>query len=325
MGIRAYYEPESRILPATEAELAQEAKLKVLENERESNDDSMDTIRITDSDDFESGPKTFHEESAASSSTSLPSPLLCPRRTFLASVILASKFSQDKCYSNRAWAKLSGLPPREIGRCERALGQALEWRLWVGKTLLSSQTPTPSVNQIARSQSEGSISIQSPTHSQFLNQENMPGSADLPMSSSHRRGLRKSATLPANAFLPQHQTVSVVPTTSNFVDNQEANDTPEWKVNSQPSSSKLPDQPSVPQTSPFTTESPSPETPGLTYSPSTTDCSSETRTVQMTLFEDNVFPSGKFTQAWLEANDTPNCKFLSYQGHGMIQDPIGAH
>ena len=34
--------------------------------------------------------------------------LLCPCRTFLASVILASKFWQDKCYSNHACAKLSG-------------------------------------------------------------------------------------------------------------------------------------------------------------------------------------------------------------------------
>jgi hypothetical protein len=40
---------------------------------------------------------------------------------------------QDRCYSNQAWAKLSGLPPHEIGRCERALGEALEWWLWVGK------------------------------------------------------------------------------------------------------------------------------------------------------------------------------------------------
>ncbi|PBK58870.1 hypothetical protein ARMSODRAFT_900038, partial [Armillaria solidipes] len=61
----------------------------------------------------------------------MPSPLLCPRRAFLASLILASKFMQDKCYSNRAWAKLSGLQPREISRCERALGDALGWRLWV--------------------------------------------------------------------------------------------------------------------------------------------------------------------------------------------------
>jgi len=56
----------------------------------------------------------------------LPSPLLCPRRTFLAALILASKFLQDRCYSNRAWAKLSGLPAREVGRCERALGDALQ-------------------------------------------------------------------------------------------------------------------------------------------------------------------------------------------------------
>ncbi|KAI9068851.1 hypothetical protein FKP32DRAFT_1560897 [Trametes sanguinea] len=67
----------------------------------------------------------------------LPSPLCCPRRTFLACLILASKFMQDRSYSNRAWAKLAGLPPREIGRCERAVGEALDWRLWVGKPSIS--------------------------------------------------------------------------------------------------------------------------------------------------------------------------------------------
>ena len=40
--------------------------------------------------------------------TKTQSLLLCPRRTFLASVILASKFLQNKCYSNCAWAKLLG-------------------------------------------------------------------------------------------------------------------------------------------------------------------------------------------------------------------------
>jgi len=79
----------------------------------------------------------------------LPSPLLCPRRTFLASLILASKFMQDKCYSNRAWAKLAGLPAREIGRCERALGEALGWRLWVGKV--------PAHRVLPRSQSLGDL------------------------------------------------------------------------------------------------------------------------------------------------------------------------
>jgi len=63
----------------------------------------------------------------------VPSPLLCPRCTSLASLILASNFLQDRCYSNRAWAKLSGLSPHEVGRCEKAPGDAPEWRLWVGK------------------------------------------------------------------------------------------------------------------------------------------------------------------------------------------------
>lgn len=70
----------------------------------------------------------------------LPSPLLCPRRAFLAALILASKFLQDRCYSNRAWAKLSGLAPHEVSRCERALGEALEWRLWVGKSAVPSES-----------------------------------------------------------------------------------------------------------------------------------------------------------------------------------------
>ena len=381
MGIRAYYEPESRILPPTEAELAQEAKLSALENsgEDQSSDDGINTVRIADNiHEFDSEPKKSQEVLASSTSASLPSPLLCPRRTFLASVILASKFSQDKCYSNRAWAKLSGLPPREIGRCERALGQALGWRLWVGKDLLSSQTPTPCttpLRQIARSQSEGSILIQS-TQSQFSNQDNTPGSVDLPLSGGHGRGLRKCATLPINAFV-SHPIASTVESTCNYIDNHGGNrDMPEWNSNSQVlafivlkelilimflQSSKLPDPPSALQPSSITiTESPSPETPSLTFSPSLTDCSSETRTVQMTMFEDNVFPSGNLSQPWL--TDPSSCKSnillsslsggncgdrsfriqlsitdsetgpfeanqgLWYEGNRyMIQDPIGAY
>ena len=223
MGIRAYYEPESRVLPATEAEIAQEAILNILENseEGEGYEDGENTVRLADDlHDFDSEPKISHEEFAPSTSASLPSPLLCPRRTFLASVILASKFSQDKCYSNRAWAKLSGLPPREIGRCERALGQALGWRLWVGKTLLSSHTPCspPPLKQIVRSQSEGSILIQS-IPSQFLD----TSSVDIPVSSSQGRGLRSCATLPVDAFVSQrHVKLSVE--SSKYVDSQGAID-----------------------------------------------------------------------------------------------------
>ena len=228
MGIRAYYEPESRVLPATEAELAQEAVLNVLEISElsEGNDDCVNTVRITDdAHDFDCEPKEFQEENfTPSTSASLPSPLLCPRRTFLASVILASKFSQDKCYSNRAWAKLSGLPPREIGRCERALGQALGWRLWVGKTSISSHTPcsTPPLKPIVRSQSEGSILIHS-IPSQFLNQEDSQSSIEIPLSNNQGRGLHKSATLPVDAFISQHHVKSSVES-SKYVDSQGAID-----------------------------------------------------------------------------------------------------
>jgi len=140
---------ESMILPATKAELsvASDYIVKMICQ----SDQSADTT------DF---PPGFNGLDVASSvcvdpalsavvSTSLPSPLLCPRRTFLASLILASKFSQDKCYSNRAWAKLSGLPPREIGRCERTLGQALDWRLWVGKKMTLSEPTTSAATSLA--------------------------------------------------------------------------------------------------------------------------------------------------------------------------------
>ncbi|KIY44443.1 hypothetical protein FISHEDRAFT_77638 [Fistulina hepatica ATCC 64428] len=96
----------------------------------------------------------------------LPSPLLCPRRAFLASLIVASKFTMDKCYSNRAWAKLAGLPAREIGRCERALTQALDWHLWVGhhstSNVETSQAQQPVVSRgrmLVKSQSEPALPL----------------------------------------------------------------------------------------------------------------------------------------------------------------------
>lgn len=48
------------------------------------------------------------------------SPILCGRRMFLASLIAASKYLQDRNYSNRAWAKISGLQVTEINVNERA-------------------------------------------------------------------------------------------------------------------------------------------------------------------------------------------------------------
>ena len=59
---------------------------------------------------------------------------------------------------NKAWAKLSGLPARKIGRCERGLGDALEWRLWVGKTPAGSSASSPTSNRaVVGSQSDGQL------------------------------------------------------------------------------------------------------------------------------------------------------------------------
>jgi len=122
---------------------------------------------------------------------SMPSPLLCPRRAFLASLILASKFTQDRCYSNRAWAKLSGLSPREIGRCERALGDALNWRLWVGKKVSPSSTLSINSRAVIRSRSEGNLTSG--------NESTDPKDSHI-SSQPPNRGLKRSSTLPADLF-----------------------------------------------------------------------------------------------------------------------------
>ncbi|KAK2464267.1 hypothetical protein APHAL10511_003724 [Amanita phalloides] len=131
------------------------------------------------------------------------SPLLCPRRSFLAALILASKFLQDKSYSNRAWAKLSGLSPKEIGRCERALGEALDWRLWVGKLPVPSQpTPAPVSRSLHRTQSEGCLQTE---RSPFL----VRNETVLSHTGSNR-SLRRSSTLPASAYASDYNATSTV-------------------------------------------------------------------------------------------------------------------
>lgn len=140
----------------------------------------------------------------------LPSPLLCPRRAFLAALILASKFLQDRCYSNRAWAKLSGLPPREVGRCERALGDALQWRLWVGK---KATVPEDHARSVLRTRSESSLTFsapgatsQVPSHSLSDSSASpefgriLPSVGSLPTRTSPV-SLRRAATLPDETSL----------------------------------------------------------------------------------------------------------------------------
>ncbi|OAX41075.1 hypothetical protein K503DRAFT_736352 [Rhizopogon vinicolor AM-OR11-026] len=242
----------------------------------------LDTVRINpisfevDSSFLEPGVNadkvSLHKPKPGSASLAplppLPSPLLCPRRTFLASLILASKFMQDRCYSNRAWAKLSGLPPREIGRCERALGEALEWRLWVGKLPAAPAAPR---RVISKCKSESNILYDPRMQSVMETSSDIfspPGTAGSPLVPRSHVGLRRHATLPVHAFYPEDTYSAPIPA---------AVETSIWM----PTARSMDHSP---------TNSISPPTPGLSYSPTPTESSLGDRTVQMSSFMDISTP-----------------------------------
>jgi len=247
----------------------------------------LDTIRINpisfevDSSFLEPGfaadKVSLHKPKPGSASLAplppLPSPLLCPRRTFLASLILASKFMQDRCYSNRAWAKLSGLPPREIGRCERALGEALEWRLWVGKLPAAPAAPR---RAISKCKSESNILCSGNLQTSSVMEispiaSSSPSIAGSPLASRSQTGLRRHATLPAHAFYPEDSYSTTIPASV---------ESSLW-MSAAGSSLGMDHSPS---------NSISPPTPGLSYSPTPTESSLGDRTVQMSSFMDISTP-----------------------------------
>ncbi|KAF2762430.1 hypothetical protein EJ05DRAFT_481371 [Pseudovirgaria hyperparasitica] len=57
--------------------------------------------------------------------------LQCGRRMFLAALILASKYLQDRNFSSRAWSKISGLKVCEINTNEMAFLEAVKWKLHI--------------------------------------------------------------------------------------------------------------------------------------------------------------------------------------------------
>ncbi|KAF9051128.1 hypothetical protein BDZ89DRAFT_1057002 [Hymenopellis radicata] len=285
-GIRGEPELGDRIVPGTQADFDLEASLSMdfnlhppstvdsQEGSALGSDDSMTKTVIDDHATKKTAPASLGPLPP------LPSPLLCPRRAFLASLILASKFMQDKCYSNRAWAKLSGLPPREISRCERALGDALGWRLWVGKTPVPDSTAAAAPPRaIVRSRSDSNLAKSA--QGAFLS------SAETSSPSSARL-LRRCSTLPNNAFVnveaPPCQGGSSIVT-----------DDRQSGIVSYGTSQYVPDG---------TLSDSSPPTPGLSYSPSSTSSSGDStgdKTVQMSFLEDNMAPLGvetSFSMDW---------------------------
>ena len=261
--------------------------------------DSMAAVKVADSDDAPQGALSFTTQMSSANpyftlnslklhlvqnlvkkpkipSGPLPplaplaSPLLYPRRPFLASHILASKFTQDRRYSNKTWAKLSGLPPREIGRCERALGDVVEWPLWVGKSPAGCPASSSSPKRaVVRSRSGGELFMSS-------SQGNNPRLSTPPSRhlspNSKGAGLRQSSTLSTSGYSQD----ALMP----------APGAPEvsWDSISW----------SPPGITTSMSSNDSPPTPPLSHSPSSTDSSSGDRTIQMSSFIDIASPANPF-------------------------------
>ncbi|CAE6522857.1 unnamed protein product [Rhizoctonia solani] len=61
----------------------------------------------------------------------VPGPELAdPRQMLLGALVLSQKFLIDAAYTSATWGKLSGLSASNVAAVERALGTALDWRLW---------------------------------------------------------------------------------------------------------------------------------------------------------------------------------------------------
>ncbi|KAG0210494.1 hypothetical protein BGX31_001895 [Mortierella sp. GBA43] len=87
-----------------------------------------------------STPASLSPLSLSASSPSSPilaksEPVGCGRRMFLAALILASKFQQDRTYSNKAWSKISGLPVSEINLNEITFLKLIDYRLFVSQAV----------------------------------------------------------------------------------------------------------------------------------------------------------------------------------------------
>lgn len=66
--------------------------------------------------------------------------LQCGRRMFLAALILASKYLQDRNYSARAWSKISGLNTNEINQNEISFLLAVNWKLHIADEVFQRWT-----------------------------------------------------------------------------------------------------------------------------------------------------------------------------------------
>ena len=92
----------------------------------------------------------------------------CGRRMFLAALILASKYLQDRNFSARAWSKISGLQTCEINSNEMAFLSAVNWKLHIPQPVFDKWTdivlkysPSAQINSPPRSSPTSPLSWKS--------------------------------------------------------------------------------------------------------------------------------------------------------------------
>ncbi|KAI8824992.1 cyclin-domain-containing protein [Fimicolochytrium jonesii] len=130
----------------------------------------------------------FKQNVASHTSAAKSCPTSCARRMFLSALITASKYLQDRNYSNRAWSKLCGLPATELTKNESSFLDVIKWNLFVSKSCFakwSTMLMTASAHLASTKQQKGVV----------------VGGAGA--------GVSGSAVLPIHASLPRPQNVHV--------------------------------------------------------------------------------------------------------------------
>ncbi|CAG8732852.1 21012_t:CDS:2 [Dentiscutata erythropus] len=80
-------------------------------------------------------PTSEHPPDVIQNSCQNNDPATCGRRMFLAALIVASKYLQDRNYSNRAWSKISGLSVKEINANEVCFLKLIDYNLFIAEDI----------------------------------------------------------------------------------------------------------------------------------------------------------------------------------------------
>ncbi|CAG8561888.1 3285_t:CDS:1, partial [Cetraspora pellucida] len=65
---------------------------------------------------------------------------ICGRRMFIASLIIASKYLQDRNYSNSAWSKMCGLSVKDINEIESRFLILIDYNLFIKDNIFNNWT-----------------------------------------------------------------------------------------------------------------------------------------------------------------------------------------